>query len=56
MESVVVAAATLGLRMTGAAEAGVPGPKGNREVFVRLGRGASEATQSAESMIAEAVS
>ena len=36
--SVVTAARGLGLGLHGAAEAGVAGPKGNREVFVRLSR------------------
>jgi 23S rRNA (cytidine1920-2'-O)/16S rRNA (cytidine1409-2'-O)-methyltransferase len=38
VDAVVDEAAGLGLELLGAAEAGVPGPKGNREVFVLLGR------------------
>lgn len=38
VSSVVEAAARLGLGLVGAAPAGLPGPKGNREVFVLLGR------------------
>lgn len=36
---VVAEASSLGLGLLGAAPAGLPGPKGNREVFVLLGRG-----------------
>lgn len=36
---VVAAAAELNLGLRGVAPAGVPGPKGNREVFIRLGPG-----------------
>lgn len=39
VEAVVEAAQRLGLGLRGVAPAGVPGPKGNREVFVRFGRG-----------------
>ena len=55
VESVVDAAAELDLTLLGAAEAGVPGPKGNREVFVRLGRGAGDAPAGREAIIGEAV-
>lgn len=37
VDSVVDRAEELGMRLLGAAEAGVPGPKGNREVFVLVG-------------------
>ena len=37
--NVIAAAGTLGLQATGVAAAGVPGPKGNREYFVRLAPG-----------------
>lgn len=38
VEMVVAAAERLGLVLRGVAAAGVPGPKGNQEFFVRLGR------------------
>jgi 23S rRNA (cytidine1920-2'-O)/16S rRNA (cytidine1409-2'-O)-methyltransferase len=38
VDAVIDYAVGLGLALLGAAEAGVPGPKGNREVFVLLGR------------------
>jgi 23S rRNA (cytidine1920-2'-O)/16S rRNA (cytidine1409-2'-O)-methyltransferase len=38
--NVIAAAAALGLGARGVAAAGVPGPKGNQEYFVRFGRGA----------------
>lgn len=38
---VVGSAANVGLTLLGVAPAGVPGPKGNQEVFVRLGRSVS---------------
>jgi 23S rRNA (cytidine1920-2'-O)/16S rRNA (cytidine1409-2'-O)-methyltransferase len=44
---VVAAASRFGLGLTGAAPAGVPGPKGNREVFVRLQRGPAAADAAA---------
>jgi 23S rRNA (cytidine1920-2'-O)/16S rRNA (cytidine1409-2'-O)-methyltransferase len=37
--NVIAAAGALGLQATGVAAAGVPGPKGNREYFVRLAPG-----------------
>jgi 23S rRNA (cytidine1920-2'-O)/16S rRNA (cytidine1409-2'-O)-methyltransferase len=43
VDAVIDHAAGVGLGLLGAAEAGVPGPKGNREVFVLLGRGAEAA-------------
>ena len=55
VEGVVAAAAELDLELLGAAEAGVPGPKGNREVFVRLGRGGGSPPQASEAIIAGAV-
>ena len=39
VEAVIESAAAIGLEASGAAAAGVPGPKGNREVFVLLGDG-----------------
>ena len=52
----VVAAAGLdpGLRLSGVAVAGVPGPKGNREFFVRLVRGGG--VDDPEALIAAVVS
>ncbi len=45
--TVVDAASGFGLGLAGAAPAGVPGPKGNREVFVHLRRGPAVADASA---------
>jgi 23S rRNA (cytidine1920-2'-O)/16S rRNA (cytidine1409-2'-O)-methyltransferase len=53
VDGVVDEAEGLGLGLLGAAEAGVPGPKGNREVFVLLGRGADAPDRRA--LIEEAV-
>jgi 23S rRNA (cytidine1920-2'-O)/16S rRNA (cytidine1409-2'-O)-methyltransferase len=50
---VVDEASALGLSLHGAAEAGVPGPKGNREVFVLLARGPADVEPAV--LIAEAV-
>ena len=50
---VVEAASGLGLGLAGAAPAGLPGPKGNREVFIHLRRGPAAAD--AASVIEEAV-
>lgn len=53
---VAVAAANAGLGLHGVAPAGVPGPKGNQEVFVQLKRSAEGAVGgAAKAMIAEAV-
>ena len=53
---VAQAAANAGLGLHGVAPAGVPGPKGNQEVFVQLMRGAGGAVgEAAVEMIAEAV-
>ncbi len=38
VEKIVAHAAGLGLACTGRAESRLPGPKGNRETFVRLAR------------------
>ncbi len=53
VDLVVAAARELGLGLDGVAPAGVPGPKGNREIFVKLSRGAGLADPAAA--IAEAV-
>jgi len=53
--AVAAAATGLGLGLAGVAAAGVPGPKGNQEYFVRLARGASTDRVEAERMIAEEV-
>ena len=53
VELVAAAAGELGLGLAGVAPAGVPGPKGNREVFIRLRAGAGVADPAAA--IAEAV-
>jgi 23S rRNA (cytidine1920-2'-O)/16S rRNA (cytidine1409-2'-O)-methyltransferase len=53
VEGVVAEAEGLGLKLLGAAEAGVPGPKGNREVFVLLGRAAD--APDARALLEEAV-
>ncbi len=47
VDAVVDSAEALGLRLLGAAEAGVAGPKGNREVFVLLGREGEPAARQA---------
>jgi 23S rRNA (cytidine1920-2'-O)/16S rRNA (cytidine1409-2'-O)-methyltransferase len=54
---VAAAAANTGLGLHGVAPAGVPGPKGNQEVFVQLKRGGAGAAagEVAIAMIAEAV-
>ncbi len=52
---VVAAAAELGLSLRDAAAAGVPGPKGNREVFIRLDRGPVPADAEREALIDAAV-
>ncbi len=51
--SVVAAADSLGLALLGVAAAGVPGPKGNQEFFVRLARGdgADDPTALIEEMV-----
>lgn len=51
--AVIAAAADAGLGAFGIAAAGVPGPKGNREYFVRFGAGAGSA--GIEAAVAEAV-
>ncbi len=56
VEAVAAAAAELGLGLHGAAEAGVPGPKGNREVFVELRRSAVDSDRSRSDLIAAVVS
>jgi 23S rRNA (cytidine1920-2'-O)/16S rRNA (cytidine1409-2'-O)-methyltransferase len=53
VEGVVDEAEGLGMGLLGAAEAGVPGPKGNREVFVLLARDGEAADRRA--LIEEAV-
>jgi 23S rRNA (cytidine1920-2'-O)/16S rRNA (cytidine1409-2'-O)-methyltransferase len=53
VDAVVDEAAGLGLALLGAAEAGVPGPKGNREVFVLLGAAGEPADR--ERLLDEAV-
>jgi 23S rRNA (cytidine1920-2'-O)/16S rRNA (cytidine1409-2'-O)-methyltransferase len=53
--SVVAAAAELGFGLHGVAAAGVPGPKGNQEYFVRLAPGPAALGDEAERMIAEEV-
>ena len=53
--SVVAAAAEVGLGVRGVAEAGVPGPKGNREVFVLCDRGDGLAAAARSALIEEAV-
>ncbi len=49
--AVVEAAAGLGLSLRDAAPAGVPGPKGNREVFIRLDRGPGPGAAEREALI-----
>ena len=46
--SVIAAAVELGLAATGVAAAGVPGPKGNQEYFVRFAPGADHGDIDAE--------
>jgi len=53
--AVLDAAADLGLSLRDAAAAGVPGPKGNREVFVRLDRGPAPSDAVREALIDAAV-
>lgn len=53
--AVVAAATDHGLALRDAAEAGVPGPKGNREVFVRLDREEALAAADREALIDAAV-
>ena len=53
--AVAAAAAELGLSLRDAAAAGVPGPKGNREVFVRLDRGPARSDAEREALIDAAV-
>lgn len=55
VEAVVAAAAEQELAVRAAAEAGVPGPKGNREVFVRLERGAATAPAERDALISAAL-
>jgi len=50
---VVAAARELGLALQGVAPAGIPGPKGNREIFIQLGR--AEGLDDPDAAIAEAV-
>jgi 23S rRNA (cytidine1920-2'-O)/16S rRNA (cytidine1409-2'-O)-methyltransferase len=52
--NVVAAADSLGLGLLGVAAAGVPGPKGNQEFFVRLARG--DAVEDPAGLIEEMVS
>jgi len=49
----VAAAGELGLGLEGVAPAGVPGPKGNREIFIQLSRG--DGVADPDTAIAEAV-
>ena len=49
--AVVAAATEAGLSLRDAAAAGVPGPKGNREVFVRLDRGPARDADEVEALI-----
>jgi 23S rRNA (cytidine1920-2'-O)/16S rRNA (cytidine1409-2'-O)-methyltransferase len=53
--NVVAAAAQLGLGMRGVAPAGVPGPKGNQEFFVRLGPGHLGGVAEPQALIDEVV-
>ena len=55
VSGVVAAAAEHDLAVRAATEAGVPGPKGNREVFVRLERGAATAAAERDALIEAAV-
>ena len=48
VRNVIAAAAELGLAATGVAAAGVPGPKGNQEYFVRFAPGADRGDLDAE--------
>ncbi len=52
---VAAAAEELGLGLCGAAESGLPGPKGNLEVFVQLTRDADSTGRDRDAIIAEAV-
>lgn len=53
--AVVDAASGHGLALRGAGEAGVPGPKGNREVFIRLDRGPAPSEAERDAVIDSAV-
>lgn len=53
--AVAAAAEELGLGLCGAAESGLPGPKGNLEVFVQLTRDADSTGRDRDAIIAEAV-
>ncbi len=53
--AVVAAAAEIGLSLRAATEAGVPGPKGNREVFVRLDRGEAVIEAERDALIDRAI-
>lgn len=55
VRSVVAAAAELGLGVGGIAAAGLPGPKGNQEFFVRLVEGEELAADGIEALIMETV-